>query len=198
MNSFKFNKITEILTFSDSFLWGGYHMVSTIIAVYLAQKIDADPLKVISFGYAVYLLSRSLFQIPIAQYLDRKKGYADESIAIFISAIVISIGIFSYRFVNTDWHLYLIQLIIGLGVAINMPAWRKTFARYLDKGHEGVEYSIYDIINNISIAILIAAGGLFISETMNFDLFFTIAAIIVLVGGFIALLLLRDKNILDE
>lgn len=194
-SSFQFNKIIQTLTYSDSFLWGGYYMMNALVAIYLQQKIAIDPLQVISFGFAVYMISRSIFQIPIAHFLDSHKSYIDEAYAIFLSCMIMGSAVFGYVFISEAWHLYLLQFIFGLGAAINMPAWRKTFARFVDKGHEGVEYSIYDIINNLVIALLTTFGGFLVSSSGKFEYLFSFSGILIFIGGFIALFLLKNKKI---
>jgi hypothetical protein len=42
------------------------------------------------------------------------------------------------------------QFIFGIGATLNKPAWRKTFVRFVDKDHEGLQYSIYDAITSSS------------------------------------------------
>jgi MFS family permease len=190
-----FNKIIQILTYSDSVLWGGYVMMNTLVAIYLEHTIAVDPLPVISLSFSIYMIARSLFQIPIAKFFDLHKSFIDETIAISISCVIIAISIFSYRFITQPWHLYCIQAVFGLGVAINLPAWRKTFSKFIDTGHEGVEYSIYDIVSNIAVAVFTAIGGYLIETTHSFLILFNIASIIALTGGIIPLALLLDKRI---
>lgn len=186
-----FNKVVEILTYSDSFLWGGHTMVNTLVAVYLSEKIAVDPLPIIASGFSIYFVARSIVQIPIAQFLDSRKGYFDEAIAIFISAILIGTSLILYLFVSEPWHLYAVQILFGIGIATNLPAWRKTFARFVDRGHEGVEYSVYDIICSLSIAVFTALGGYIVDFTGTFTYLFITAGVLVYIGGIIALLLLK-------
>lgn len=192
LSNFKFNKIIQFLTYSDSLLWGGYYMMNAIVAVYLKDKIKVEPLEVIAMGFSIYMLSRSIFQIPIAQYLDKIPGFKDEAVTIFISCVIMAISIFSYQFITEGWHLYIVQFIFGIGTALNMPAWRKTFAQFVDKGHEGMEYSIYDIIANTSVGILTAFGGYLVSVTGNFNLLFTLSAFFIFLGGVVALFMLNN------
>ncbi|MCA9390450.1 MFS transporter [candidate division WWE3 bacterium] len=195
IRNYEFNNIIQVLTYTDSFMWGGYFMLNTLAAVYLQKQIQIDPLPVISLGFSIYMLSRSLFQIPVAEFLDSHKTFIDETLAITLSGIIVSISLFSYRFITEPWHLYLIQTFFGIGVAINLPAWRKTFARFVDNGHEGVEYSLYDIISNLVIAVFSALGGYLVSYTDSFIPLFNLAAALSLIASLISLFLLRNKKI---
>jgi predicted MFS family arabinose efflux permease len=127
--------------------------------------------------------------------LDKHSGYIDEAIAIAISGGVIGISTISFIFVTESIHVYIIQFFIGIGAAINLPAWRKTFAKFLDDGKEATEYSLYDIITNISIALMIALGGYLVADFEGFRMFFLVAGILSILGGLIALVLLKTKKI---
>ncbi len=188
----KFNSIIRILTYSDSLLWGGYTMLNATAAIYLKEHINTKPLEAISFGFAVYTITRSLVQLPIAKFLDKHPKYTDEAYAIAISCLIMASGIFSYQFVSEPWHLYMAQFIFGIGAALNMPAWRKTFAKFVDKNHEGLQYSIYDAITNLSVAALTSIGGFILAQTGNFRLLITIASLIIATGGFVALRLTKE------
>lgn len=195
LSKIKINKIIQILTYSDSFIWGSYHMVNTLAAVYLKERIALNPIQTIANGVAVYLIARSLFQIPIAQFLDKHKSYIDEAIAIFISGLMAGVAFYLYNFIQNAWHLFAVQALFGFAVAINLPAWRKTFARFVDRGHEGAEYSIYDIIYTLFTALLITIGGYLVNLTGNFHAFFTLAAVLSVIGGSVTLLLLKYHKI---
>ena len=169
-------------------------MIQAVVAVYLNQILGDNSLQLIALGFSTYMISRSLFQVPIALSLDRNKGFFDESFAVFFGSFLGSIALFGFTFVNSGATLVLVQALFGLGMACNIPAWRKIFARFVDKDHEAIEYGIYDMLNNIIIALLTALGGYVMTKYASFDLLFTLGAITTLIGGFIALLLLRETN----
>jgi MFS family permease len=194
---FKYNKIIQLLTFSDCFLTGGYLMINATVAIYLQEKLASNSFEVISIGISIFMISKSLFQIPISRYLDKLKSYKDETLAIALSSVLISLGIFGLKFITQPFHLYICQFIIGLGFSINLPSWRKTFAKFVDKGYEALEFSINDVFYNISIAALIFLGGLILNQTGDFQLVFTLSSVLVLIGGFIMLFLLREKKIIN-
>lgn len=194
----KFNPIVRLLTFSDAFIWGSYHMMNALIAIYLQEKFGEGAVGIISIGFAIYLISRSILQIPIAEVLDKHKSYIDETIVISMSCFLVGICIYMLIFVSEPWHVYLIQTFFGLAIALNLPAWRKTMARFIDKGYEATEYTIYDIINSLFIAILTAIGGYIVSSYGGFIALFIVAGSISITGSFITLYLLKNKRIQHE
>lgn len=173
-------------------------MMNALIAIYLQEKFGEGAVSIISIGFAIYLVSRSILQIPIAEILDKHKSYIDETIVISLSCFLVGICIYLLVFVTEPWHVYVIQAFFGLAIALNLPAWRKTMARFIDKGYEATEYTIYDIINSLFIAVLTAIGGYVVSSYGGFIALFIIAGTISIIGSFITLYLLKNKRIHHE
>jgi MFS family permease len=194
----RFNAIVRILTFSDVFLWGGYYMMNALVAIYLEQKIQMNSIETIAVGFSIYLIARSLAQIPIAEMLDKHKSFVDETWCIVLSCFLGGLCIISYIFITQPWHLYLIQFIFGIAVALNLPAWRKAMAKFIDKGYEAVEYSLYDIINSLFIAALTSIGGYIVQNYGGFEGLFIVSGIIAMLGGFVTMFLLKVRRIHHE
>jgi MFS family permease len=192
---FKLNAIIKILSYSDSLLWAGFTMFNVVAAVYLQDKLNKSPLETIAFGSAIYTVTRSIVQVPIARFLDNHKQFKDEVYAIAVGCFTMATSIFCYRFVSQPIHLYLAQFLFGCGAALNLPAWRKTFARFVDKDHEGLQYSIYDALMNLTTAILTSLGGIILSKTSNFLLLNSIASAVIALGGVSALFLIKQEDI---
>ena len=173
-------------------------MMNALLAIYLEEKFEANAIQVISIGFAIYLVSRSILQIPIAEMLDKHKSYIDETIVISISCFLVGICIYMLIFVTEPWHVYLIQSFFGLAIALNLPAWRKTMSRFIDRGYEATEFTIYDIINSLFIAVLTAIGGYIVSSYGGFIALFIVAGTISIMGSFVTLYLLKNKRIQHE
>ncbi len=192
----KLNPVIRFLTLSDMMIWGGYDMLLALLAIFLQQRLLVEnSFEVIAFGMALYWIGRSLFQIPIARFLDKHKGYIDETVAVGISSIIISISIFAYLWVDQPYELYLVQLLYGTGVAINLPAWRKTFAKYLDKGKEGTEYSVYDVLTNLTVAFSTAMGGIIVENFGGFTTLILVSGSVALLGIIPSIFLLQNRQI---
>jgi MFS family permease len=182
-----FNRTIAYLTASDALLWAAYSAHLALVAIYLEHKLGENAIEIIAFGHTVYLLARAVLQPPIAAFLDNKKGFKDEIWAIFIGNSLIAISFLFYPLISKAIHLYILQFLIGAGLATNLPAWRKTFADSLDKGAEGSEYAWYDTIVQIVSAITIALIGKIIGITDNFDYLFYITGIITFLSSFLAI-----------
>lgn len=196
--SLRFNPVLKLLTFSDVFLWAGYYMMNATVAIYLEQKFGMDSIETISAGFAVYLVSRSIMMIPVAEFLDKHKTYVDETWAIAMGCFLSGICIYMYIFITQPWHLYLIQIFFGFAIALNLPAWRKAMAKFIDKGYEATEYTIYDIINSLLIAAMTAIGGVIVKNYGGFTALFVVAGSVAIIGAFVSMYLLKNRRIQHE
>lgn len=192
---FRYNSIVRVLTLTDTLVWAGYFMNNAIVAIYLSDKIDIDPIRAIGFGYAIFLVSRSLFQIPIAKFLDRHKSSKDGLYAIVIGGLLMALAFISYLFIAHEYHLYLIQVGFGLGAALYLPAWRKTFTKNVDAGGEGSDWAIADTITTLSAAILTAFAAYIVNETDNFSYLFFIAAFFATIGSLAIFTLIKSRKL---
>lgn len=105
-----------------------------------------------------------------------------------------SFAYFGYMFVDHIWQVFLLQIILGLSATLANPTWCKMFTRHLDKGKEGVEWSMYDVVVGVG-AGLAAALGAFIADMYGFDILFFIVGV---VAAFSAIVLLFLKKELYE
>jgi predicted MFS family arabinose efflux permease len=108
--------------------------------------------------------------------------------------LLMSFSFSIYPLITQEVHLYIAQALFGLGVAFNLPAWRKLFSRFVDKGREGMEWSIYDTILSFCMAVAATLGGT-LAVICGFPFLFNISALVILFGGILPLFLLREKAI---
>ncbi len=85
-------------------------------------------------------------------------------------------GVWAYSFATTRLHVFLIQAILGIGVAILAPAWDALFSLSIRKGNETSDWGFSE--GGVQIAIGIGAilgGG--IAEVYGFRVLFVVMAI---------------------
>jgi len=51
-------------------------------------------------------------------------------------------AVYLYYFVQAAWHIYALQILIGMGDALVVPAFQAIFARHLDKNQEAFEMAL--------------------------------------------------------
>ena len=180
----KFNKVVIYLSLSDVFTWGSYALISTLTGLYLANKLGENTVQFVGIGTSIYFLTRALFQIPIGTLTDKHKHDKDEILLLFCGILLMGFPFLLYPHIQNQYHYYVLQFIFGLGVSLNVTTWRKLFALNVDKGKEGRQYSIYEIIMSASTAVICVIGGYIANMGgLYFDTVISLAGCIIMLGG---------------
>ena len=161
-------------------------LFAPLFAVYITRNINRATLTVVGLEIAFYSISKSILQIPLARYLDMKKGEKDEFYAITLGAIIGILYPLSLIAISEIYQLYLVAIINGLGGACLMAAYYALFSHHIDRGLQGLEWSLFSVAGlTVSAAVGGVIGGL-LADTYGFSLVFMLASSI----NFIAFLLL--------
>ena len=159
------------LTLNDVFVWGFYFIATALVGIYLSERIDAPATEVVGIGAGIGYFMRGITQIPIGILGDKIKGRRDEVLFLVLGNLLMGTPIILYTQISAAPEYYLLQVVFGMGCAINLVNWRKLFAGSLDKGHEGMEYAAYGAIMGMSITVLSVLGGTIASiSSYYFDL----------------------------
>lgn len=89
-----------------------------------------------------------------------------------------------YPLITQPQHYYLLQVLFGIGAALNVTNWRKLFALNIDKGKEGLEYGIYDTAISISVTLFsILIGYIANLGDKYFDTTMSVSGLIIMLSG---------------
>lgn len=191
---FKISAVVQFLTYSDVLMMSGWGMVNPILAVFFSDHIIGGDLKFAGLASTIYFLVKSLFQIPIARYIDKHKGEKDDYIFMIIGSVLISLSAFLFVLAKYPWHVYIIQVIYGFGGAFSFPTWMALFTRHVDKNKEGLEWSLYYTSVDIGTALAAGLGG-FIASTFGYQILFWIVGMGSVLGTF---MLIGIKDEINE
>jgi len=178
----KINSVIRFLTLSDILIVGGFGLVLPIFAVYITESINGGTVEVIGIAMTIYLLTKSLGQIPVASIIDKIKGENDDFLVMFIGSIFYALIPLAYVFIKTPIELYIIQFFYGLSAAFVFPSWMAIFTRHIDKEHEGVEWGVYQTMVDLGSAVTASLGGL-IAYRFGFNMLFIIVSISIFLGS---------------
>lgn len=176
------NPVVRFLTLSDIMIFSGTGLVSPIFAIFITESIPGGSIEAAGIATAVYAITKSVFQIPVANIIDRIKGEKDDFLFMVIGTLVSSLIPISYIFVNSVFQLYLVQFFYGIIIATTFPTWLALFTRHIDKDKEGTEWAIYQTLTDFSWAVFASLGG-FMAARYGFDKLFILVAIINILGG---------------
>ncbi len=188
------NKIIKTLILTDFFLYSAYGFIMPIFAIFIVQRIAIDnpeyAIKVAGISYFLYWGVKSLLQIPISKYLDKIHGEKDDFWFMVLGLFISSLIPFGFIFSSSVWHIYLLQVLHALGMALFIPAWNAIFTRHMDKGKEAFEWALDSTCLGLGTAVTGAVGG-FIVAVAGFHFLFVFSGIINLLAAFAVLLVYK-------
>lgn len=181
----KINPVVMIMIYSDFLITLGAGFLSPIFAVFLTDQIEGGSLAVAGFSTTLFWVVKSLVQVPVSVTADRIRGERDDFF--FIAAgsfIVATVPLLYYLWATEVWHVYLLQIMDGIGYGLITPPWLAVFTRHIDKHHENVEWTIHSNIIGLAFAVAAAVGGV-LAERFGFRLIFLMVSAALFLGAFL-------------
>ena len=188
------NKIIRILIISDFFLNLGWGLLAPVFAIFILENIATQSIseasKVAGFAALFYWLTKSLLEIPIGHFLDKKHGEKDDFWFMVIGTFITALVPIGYLFSSMPWHIYFFQIIHAAGMAMTLPSWLAIFTRHIDKGKEAFEWSMATTSIGAGAGIAGGVGGI-MAGIFGFNILFIFVSMFTLLS---AILLLFVKN----
>jgi MFS family permease len=174
----KIKHAIRTMIISDFYLNAGLSLFGPIFALFVSKQIPGATIAVIGFGAAITQIVKCVLEIPIAKYLDKNHGEFDDFYSLVAGNVFLVMTPFLYIFASKVGHIYAIQAVAGLSLALIVPPWNAIFSRHLDKSQESLEWAFESVSIGIATAGAAAIGGI-IAEKFGFNTVF-------LIGGFLA------------
>lgn len=169
--------VIRILTLSD-IVWGGAAgMLAPIFALFIEDFIPGATPATAGVAMAIYLVTKSIMQIPAATIIDRIRGERDDYWVILIGSLLAAGLPLAYLWVDTIGMLYLVQFILGLTTAATFPSYMAIFTRHIDHGREGREWGVYFTLTDLAAAGTASIGGVIATELGFHTLIIIVSAI---------------------
>ncbi len=193
----KHNKIIRTLIASDIIILSSFALINPIFAVFVTSQIKGGTLVAVGFATTIFLLVKSVLQVPIAQAVDKTVGETDDFVAVFLGSLVVSSVPFAYIFVNSVAALYLVEAFHGFGAALVYPAWNAIFTRHVDSDRVGVEWGTYSTLVGLGAATSAALGGM-LAQSLGFSVVFSVVGILSILGSGLLLYFFDDLREEEE
>lgn len=175
------NKIVKILILCDFFIITGFGFLTPIFAVFVIDHIIGGTLLVVGIAEAIYLGTKAVGQIFVADYLDIEPSDKRNWRWAFIGSLVFGLSAFLYIFCRYPIHLYLVELIMGASTACEYPAFYALFLKHLDRKRRNFQLSFHSAAIEIGGAAAAAIGGV-LAHFLGFSNLFVIVALFSLLG----------------
>jgi MFS family permease len=178
-------KELKVLLWASGFMMLAGGLFGPIYAVFV-EEIGGDVLTA-GGAYSAFALSAGVLIFFLSKWEDHHKHAEKLVIAGYVLALMGTLG---YLFVKTPMHLFVVQIIFGIGEAIGTPAYDGIYSRNLDKGKYISEWGAWESMAWIIQGISAAVGGL-IAAVFGFQVLFGIMAGLSLTGLLISIRMLR-------
>lgn len=187
------NKVIRIMVLSDLFLYSGWGLITPILAIYIVGNIQGGDAKIAGIAIGIYWITKSIIQIPLAYYLDKIHGEYDDYYCLLAGIFISSLTPIGFVFSTMPWHIYLLEAVHGLGMAMVFPSWAGIFTRHIEKKREAICWGLDSSLVNIGTGVGGIIGGI-LAVSFGFTSLFIAVSLLGIVS-FFALLFIR-KTIL--
>ncbi|MBU1203703.1 MAG: MFS transporter [Nanoarchaeota archaeon] len=184
------NHTVRMLMLSDIFVLTGFGLITPILAIFIKEDLAGGSILAAGIASTIFLITKCSIQLPFSKYIDAHK---DKVKWLVIGTILIVLVPFVYIFSKTITHVYLAQILYGIGAGLAYPTWLGLWSTHLDRKHESFEWSLYSTSVGIGTAITAIVGAA-IANYVGFNLTFGIAGIVSLGGLFILFKLEKQEH----
>ena len=161
---FTVNRVIKYLILSDIAFYTGWGLVTPVFAIFIVDKIQGGNAFIAGVASAVYWVVSSALRVPISLFLDRRAGEKDDYYSLIAGLFIASLAPFGFLFARLPWHIYFLQAIYGLGMAMSLSGWTAIFTRHIDKGREATEWGLNATTLGLGVGISSALGGLLVTK----------------------------------
>jgi len=191
MINIKLNNIIKYLIYSDLVFYTGWGLISPIFSVFILQNIAGAGVLVIGLAASINLIVRSIVRIPFGMYADKSQKIAYN--LMFVGLLITSLIPIGYLYSTRAWHIYVLQAVYGIFIAMSTSGWTSIFSKHMDHGKESTEWGIDSVAVGLGPGLAAAAGGA-AAEFFGYPILFVIVTGVGLIGSLL-LLPIRKKII---
>lgn len=179
------NKALRILLITNSMIFLAAAMLGPIYALFI-EKIGGKLLDA-SFAGGILAFTAGLTVLLSGKYSDRIK---ENELVVVAGYSIVGIGFLLYTVANSIWSVFLIQILIGLGEAIYLPAFDALYSKHLDLNKSGTQWGMWESMRYFSTAAGAIIGG-FIATKLGFNVLFLAMTLLCFISALYILYLPR-------
>jgi len=180
-------KLKVLLLASSMFMLAG-GLLGPIYAIFV-EEIGGDILTA-GTSYAAFAIAAGVLIFFVSRWEDHIKHQEKLVVGGYILSCI---GFLGYLFIHEAWHLFVVQIIFGLGEAIGTPAYDGLYSKHLDKGKFVSEWGMWDSMAYLIAGIAAFCGG-FLAKMYGFKTILIVMFILSLVGLCISTFLVSKKD----
>lgn len=191
MLGLKINRIIKYLVLSDLIFWTGWGLVAPVFAIFIIERVEGGTAFVVGMAAAIYWIVKSLLRIPIGIFLDACPGERDDYWFLVTGLFIAALTSFGFIWASLPLHIYLLQAVYAIAMAMSLSGWAAIFTRHIDKGREATEWGLDATLLGLGIGISGAIGGWAVTK-FGFNPVFIAVGVLGLIGASLLLVLRND------
>jgi len=168
----KLSPETKTLLWGSNIWYLGEGMLGPLFAVF-AQRIGGNVLD-ITWAWATYLAVTGILTIWVGKIAGKK--IAPEKLMI-AGYVVNALFTFAYLLVSAPWHLLLVQVGLGVAVALSVPTWSALYSESGENHEASYLWSLPAGQYYLVTAAAVILGGLIVNYLSFTALFLTMGII---------------------
>lgn len=169
------NPVVKAFIISEMFLWSSWNAITPIFAIFAATKIPGGNTEIAAASFSTYLIVRVIFELISGRYLSKSTDMQKFVMSI-LGIVLMSLGYVGFAMTKNVSSLFLFYGVIGMGLGIASPAKNCLFSSHLDKDKEVTEWSLYDGVVFMGMAMAATIGG-FVANRYGFTFLFYLVAV---------------------
>lgn len=173
-------KWLKVLLLADFFMMFAIGMLTPIYAIFV-KEIGGDILAA-SGAWAIFTFTCGILIFIIGRWEDRVQHLEK---MVFLGYMLRCFTFIGYFFVANKFHLFGVQVLLGIGAAMTLPAYDSLYSKLLSKGHYASEWGAWEGMDKIVAGVAAIVGGL-IASYFGFRVLFLVMFFSSLVGLFIS------------
>lgn len=173
----KVGRIIKYFIICDLIFWGGWGIVQPIFAVFILEEIAGATVVTVGTLAAIFWITKSVIQLPLAKYLDKTPGEKDDFYVLVSGFFLASISAFLFMLAKEVWHLYIIEALHSFALALYVVSWTPMFSRHLDNDGVSFDWALDSSAVGISTGLAGFIGGV-IAKNFGFEAVFIAVALL--------------------
>jgi MFS family permease len=172
------NRTMKLLMLSDIFVLTGFGLIQPILAIFINQGIAGGTVLTAGLASTIFILTKSLVQLPFSRYVDR---HGKKMQWLILGTLLMASVPMLYVTADSIYKIYLAELIYGLGSGLAYPTWLGLWSRNLDQGQESFQWSVYSTSTGVGTAATGTIGAA-IATISGFTSIFILAGLLCILG----------------
>ena len=145
----------------------------------------------VGIATAIYWISKSAVQPFLAHRLDVTDGEKDDFKFLVIGMYIANLVPLGFLFSTNIFHIFILQAVHGVAMAMVVPGWAAIFTRHIKKGWEAFSWSIESTMLGFAAGLAAAFGGI-LAGVFGFHVVFILVSVFGLLSSTL-LLLVRNQ-----